>query len=478
MSVCSEIDYALYTELKKFLNSQPLFLFNADKNFVEVVPSSSFKFYIPIGVFSNSDVALIRPVHTTCTNHIESADATFPNLYPLQKRVVTEVTTSMRQKLSTHRPMYMTLHLSCGFGKTITACYLMVVHRRKTVICVPNKMLIHQWKAAVELTKLSYIISTDGVSVLLKQLRTKTADVLIIVSRHLSNDYFCKKIHDEYDTFILDESHMYNLMNNSALTKFLTFYPPRICYFLTATPRLANRIYCNDVVNVLKVSTLMKRLKIVEYFFEPYSTECIRQMAKHLNTENNKYHIYTEKILAEDLPRNNLIVDTVSTEFKNNLIERVIVVVKLRKHMAFFYEKFVEEFGTEYVYLGDAKNKDTSAVVKSLLQKKKFIFVSTSHYSGTGLDIPSLDSLVICCAVLNSMQIEQLLGRVCRESESVKKTVFLFPNTSVREIKHSLGFFTERIVSISTDKLGFEQEGKEGTKEEPALTKAFSLQTR
>ncbi|CAC21348.1 110R protein [Yaba-like disease virus] len=478
MSVCTEIDYKLYTELKKIAGNS-LFLFNENGDFTEVVLNSSFKFLVPIGFFSSIDIPLKKPIeYKNNNNNIEhSKNIILPNLYPFQKHVVSEVLLSMEKKNKHKRPTYITLHLACGFGKTITSCYLLSLHKKKAVICLPNKMLINQWKRAIESINMDHIVSVDGVSNLLKEMVKKTADILIIVSRHLLNEEFCKKIYLNYDIFILDESHMYNLMNNSAVTKFLTYYPPKVCYFLTATPRKVNRIYCNDIINVSNSLELKKYIKIVEFFFETYSSDTIKQMVKKLNTNYNKYHMYTEKILAEDVPRNELILDTIIYDFNKMLINRLIIVTKLRKHMMFFYDRLSEKFGLDVVYLGDAKNKNISDIVKKIKSIDRFIFISTTNYSGTGLDVPTLDSLVICSAVMNSMQIEQILGRICRSSVSKTRTVIVFPNTSIKEIKHMVGFFTQKIITLAIEKLNFKKIEKKGKKKELALCKAFNLQT-
>ncbi|QQG31597.1 DNA helicase [Swinepox virus] len=477
MSICSVIDYNLYKEIKKVISTNQLFLFNYKKEFVEVPLESSMKFLIPPGLFS-STIPLIYPFENNTTiNYTRTASIILPELYPIQKRVVSEVIRSMRKKILEKRPLYITLHLACGFGKTITASYLIAMHKRRTIICLPNKMLASQWKHVIESTKLSYIVSLDGVQQLMKILMTESADVLIIINRHLTNEDFCKKIYTDYDTFILDESHMYNLMNNTAVTRFLTFYPPRICYFLTATPRSYNRIYCNDVINVLKYSELKKTIKVIDYFFDQYSSESIRNMVKKVNHTDNKYHVYTEKILSEDRKRNELIVDTIISEFNSDTIKRVIIVTKLRKHMLFFYDKLVQEFNNDLVYIGDAKNKSTPDIVKNIRERDKFIFISTVHYAGTGLDIPSLDSLFICCAVMNTIQIEQLFGRICRDYMHQNRTVYLFPSTSIKEIKHLIGFFTQKIITVAIEKLGFIKDTVDkGHKEELALFRAFNVQ--
>nr|WGO62734.1 DNA helicase [Wadden Sea poxvirus] len=477
MSVCIEVDNKLYTSLKKIVGNKQLNLFNSDGNFTEVIPTSTFKFLIPIGFFSSSNVILKKEFETNTNNILKSTEKiTRPILYPLQNKVVSNIRDLIKKNKCEKRPLYFTLHLACGFGKTITSCYLIISHNRRAVICVPNKMLIYQWKSVIENTGISYVISVEGVSNLLKILSKKDVDVLIIVSRHLSNEKFCKYINNKYDIFILDESHTYNLMNNSAITRFLTFYPPKICYFLTATPRSSNRIYCNEIINISRISEINKIIKIIDYFFNAYSSDKIRNMVNKLNPVSNKYHIYTEKILSEDIPRNNMILDTIVDEYNKYYINRILVITKLREHMKWFYTNLSKKINYNDVFLGDAQNKNTPDIIKNMKTRDRFIYVSTMFYSGTGLDIPTLDSLIICSAVMNNMQMEQLLGRICRDGTG-KRVVYVFPTTSIKEIRNTIGFFTQKLITLSIDKLGFKRYIKQDNgKYELALYKALNLQ--
>ncbi|ANS71197.1 DNA helicase transcript release factor [Pteropox virus] len=463
----------LYTYIKKISGSQPLFLFNSDNNHVEVFPNSSFKFLVPAGLFSSYRVMLRDELKYPIANNpmTNEKDLSLPNLYPLQQLVVDKVVAAMKRKEEEHRPKYITLHLKCGFGKTVTACYLMAKERKRTVICVPNKMLIPQWKTAVELTKANYMISVHGVSKLL--LEKSTPDVLIVVSRHFANEEFCNLVYSNYDVVIVDESHTYNLMNNSAMTRYLAFYPPPICYFLTATPRQSNRIYCNDIINVEKESSLNKTIKIIDCYFKPFSNEKIRNLSTKLNSTYNKYHVFTEKILTEDVHRNKLIIKTLVEEYTSRKINRIMIITKLRAHMLMFYNELVKKFRNDVV-LGDAQNRKTPEIVNGLRSKDRFIFISTLYYAGTGLDLPSLDSLFVGVAVMNNMHMEQLLGRVCRETTLTDRTVYVFPTTSIREIKSVVDNYVQRLISLALD-LGFVQLNTDKPcKEETALKLAFS----
>ncbi|ATI21056.1 DNA helicase transcript release factor [Western grey kangaroopox virus] len=457
MSDFTVIDDKLYSALRKSIGYVPLYLFNRAGDFVEVVRRSVFEFLLPTGYFTNLAVPLGGRSFPTGTNTMtDAALLKLPELYPCQRRVIDELTERFKRKVAERRPVYATLHLACGFGKTITASYLIGMHRKRAVVCVPNKMILAQWSAAVHKLGVSCYVSSEGAAKLLRVIDGRDVSVLVVVDKHLANEAFCKLVSRRYDVFVLDEAHTYNLMNLSAMTRFLSFHPPKICYFLTATPRPANSIYCNDVINVTKFSTLQKVTCVIREFYEDFSTASIQDHCRKLSSPQNKYHLYTEKILAEDEPRNRTIVATVAEAFADNRIERALVITKLRKHMLCIFHGLAQELGTDYVFLGDARNRATTETVRRLRDSEHFIFVSTLNYSGTGLDIPRLDTLVVCTSVMNNMQIEQMIGRICRETDSTRRAIYLFPNTSVREIRYTVGIFTQRIGAVAA-RLGFSE---------------------
>ncbi|QGN68118.1 DNA helicase [Equine molluscum contagiosum-like virus] len=456
MSEFLPIDDKLYAELKKLVGAHPLCLFTSDGAFVEVFRKSEFLFRVPVGFFAGAGVALRGRVFPAAGALMADAGALrLPKLYPAQQQVVAALRARAKVCARERRPLYVTLHLACGFGKTVMASYLIGAHRRRAVVCVPNKMLLAQWGAALAALRVRVHVSGEGVSRLLPLLRAQDFSVLVVVNKHFANAAFCALVHARYEVFVLDESHTYNLMNLTLMTRFLSFHPPRICYFLTATPRPGNRVYCNYVVNVTKFSALRKQLRVVSPFFAPYSSARVREAVQRLDSAGNKYHIYTEKALAEDEPRNAAILAAVGAAYEARAVQRVLVITKLRAHMRALHAGLLARFGAEQVFLGDAQDKQTAAVVRQLRELDRFLFVSTLFYSGTGLDIPTLDALVVCHAVMNSMQAEQLLGRICRETEQTQRTVYVFPTTSVREIKNLVGMFTQRFISLATQKLGF-----------------------
>nr|WQH58072.1 MAG: MC123R [Molluscum contagiosum virus] len=468
MSGFLAMDDKLYADLKKLAGAQPLYLFTERGDFVEVARRSEFRFRVPAGFFAGEGVALRGQQFPAGSARMpDAAQLRLPSLYPAQQQVVAELRAIAKACAREQRPLYVTLHLACGFGKTVTASYLLGTHRRRAVVCVPTKMLLAQWGAALAALRVSVYVSGEGVRKLMAVLRTRDFSVLVVVSKHFADPGFCALVHERYDVFVLDESHTYNLMNLTLMTRFLSFFPPRICYFLSATPRAANRVYCNRVVNVTKFSALRKTVRVLSTFFPPFSNARIREFVQRLDSVHNKYHIYTEKALAEDAPRNASIVAATAAAFERRDAERVLLITKLRSHMLGMHAALIARLGAQHVFLGDAQSRHTTEIVRELRASERFVFVSTLFYSGTGLDIPHLDTLVVCHAVMNHMQAEQLLGRICRETEQPRRTVYVFPTTSVREIKNMVGLFAQRFITLATQKLGFTQE-REQTEDAPA----------
>ncbi|ALA62507.1 transcriptional elongation DNA helicase [Turkeypox virus] len=457
MAVITVIDDKLYSSLRKLVGYSTIYLFTEDGNFVEVVKNSEFKFLIPVGYFSNTNVPLDGLSFSYGKNAMKDKHKlVLPDLYPIQSRVIEEIILQFSRKYKERRPLYMTLHLACGFGKTITASYLVGYHKKNTLISVPNKLILKQWESAIKALGVSYYISYDGVSKLLKVLNTNSFSILVVVDKHLNNTEFCKYVYKNCDVFILDEAHIYNLMNETGMTSFLCYYPPKICYFLTATPRKQNSIYCNSLINFIKFSSLQKLLYIVREYYPEYSNSNISKYVAQLQTPANKYHLYTEKLLAEDINRNKTIVNKVLELMRSNKDNKILVITKLRNHMFSLYTDLKHILGNN-VFIGDAQKKSTSCTIKDLRESNSFVLISTLHYAGTGLDIPNLDTLFICNAVMNSMQTEQVMGRICRDNGSgVSRSIFLFINTSIKDIKSLVGVFTQRFAQIAI-KLGFRE---------------------
>ncbi|QRY18987.1 ORF-117 [Teiidae poxvirus 1] len=456
MSHITPIDDRLYSSLRKLVGYSPLYLFTENGKFIEVVKNTEFKFLIPTGYFANSAVPLNGLSFSYGRNWMtDKTEINLPELYQIQNRVIEEIMSQFSRKCKEKRPLYTTLHLACGFGKTIIASYLIGSHEKRTVVSVPNKVILKQWEEAVQNLGVSYYVSSEGVLKLLKVIQ-QNFSVLVVVDKHFVNITFCEYVYKNYDVLILDEAHVYNLMNESTMTTYLCYYPPKICYFLTATPRQQNFLYCNSVVNFIKFSSLCKTLYVIKEFYNEYITPTIRKHLVHLQTPANKYHLYTEKILAEDALRNKTIISKIIETFKSNTEGKFLVITKLRNHMFHIYDNLSEVLG-KYVYVGDAQQRATVENVKKLRTAKTFILVSTLNYAGTGLDIPNLNGLFICNAVMNSMQTEQVMGRICRETGSSNtRSLFLFPNTSIKDIKSLVGLFTQRFIQQAI-RLGFRE---------------------
>ncbi|WOC35525.1 DNA helicase [Equine parapoxvirus] len=476
----TRIDDKLYAYLKNMVGAaRPLCLFRDNGEFVEVERGSSFKFALPAGLFADLRVKPAAPLpalrDSARMQGVDLGENTLPSLYPNQRIVVDEVAAARDQLLAAGRPVYVTLHLTCGFGKTLTACHLIATHARRAVVCVPNRMLVPQWRAAVAELRVPFVVSCAGASALLRSGHLDSAMVAVVVSRHFANDAFCRAVSRRFDVLVLDESHTYNLMNNTAVTRFLARYPPPMCFFLTATPRPCNRVYCNRVVNVAVVSRLAKVVRVVDAFFEPYSTPSIRAMARSLEGPQNKYHVLTEKILAEDVHRNRLIADTVAAAFLAGDVRRVLVLTKLRNHMLALHAALADRLGAEHLCLGDAKDRRTPENTRALRERERFVLVSTVFFAGTGLDLPNLDSLAVAAGVLNRMAMEQVIGRICRESHAGDRVLFVFPDSSVRAVRDVVSAFAARLAGLATDSLGFVRGRARGARaEEPALNSAVS----
>ncbi|ABJ09032.1 DNA helicase [Nile crocodilepox virus] len=449
------IDDKLYSAIRSLIGIKELYLFNSDGDFVEVHKRSGFRFLIPVGYYTSLAVPADREYDYGDNDLPPDQRPRLPELRPAQRRVVAEIARLEKLKRLERRPLYTLLHLACGFGKTVTASFLIGSHAKRAVVVLPNKLLSAQWEEVVARLGVPYAASYEGVSKLLPRLRDRDYAVLLVIDRHFTNKEFCRLVHERYDVFVLDESHTYDLMRNTAMTRFLTFYPPRIAYFLTATPRQSNALFCNERVNVTVASSLRRHLRVVkEYYCREYRTPKMAAYLARLDSPANKYHVITEKAIAEDRYRNETIVKTLAEHYAAGSVDAVLVITRTREHMFRLRDGIAALVDPASVFVGDAEKRETAETLQALQTRERFVLVSTLSYSGTGMNLPGLDALFYTVAVSNSRNIEQALGRILRDGPRKDRYLFVFPVTSVRRLAGCLEGHTARVEHVARQ-LGF-----------------------
>lgn len=278
-----------------------------------------------------------------------------------------------------------------GFGKTLMSVYISCKMKLKTLIIIPNKVvLIEQWVK-------SYEKFCDNAKVQILHTKTEMdmdCDIYIINGINMikkSRDFF-----KDIGCVIVDEAH---LLVSEKMSNCLRYVKPRYLIGLTATPYRPDSFH-----------------KLLELYFSD------RVVFRKLNREHIAYRVSTNFIpeynignngkvdwssvlrsQAESIERNDIIIRIIQ-KFK----DRVILVLCKRVNQANYLVKKLEELNEDVTSL-IGTNKEFSQTSR--------ILVATSSKAGVGFDHPALNCILLA-GDLEEYFI-QYLGRCMRTREGI-----------------------------------------------------------
>ena len=295
------------------------------------------------------------------------------------------------------------LSLPTGYGKTTVALYILSVLKQRTLIFVHKEFLMNQW-----IEKINQFLPNLKVG----KIQSKTVDVVgkdivIAMIQSVSGKEYNKDIFDGFGFTIIDETH-------------------HVC------TRTFSRIFFKvNTYYVLGLSATLERkdglTKVIHWFIGELCYSVSRKEQHHVTVQKLKF---TCDRFSEDFPTNRMkkpsIVEAVTVLV--NIVERnerivkhiiqcckqhrkVIVLSDRRDHCMVLNEMMKDcEYSTG-LYLGGMKQ----SVLKE--NEKCNIIIGTYSLAHEGLDIPSLDTLVMATP---KVDIIQSVGRILRETTGKK----------------------------------------------------------
>ena len=300
-----------------------------------------------------------------------------------------------------------------GYGKTYLAMGLINNIKKKTFIIVPNTYLLNQWVEALEIAfPCNYIGLYYG---------KKKLDGDIIVSVLNSALNYPLEEYAKCGLIIYDEVHMYCSSKSSAI--FNVAQSTR-CLGITATP--AERTDKFDKVATWSLGEVIRADSILGWSTESntFSTvvKCIRYNGHpdHTRIMESKAGIVSVPLLMnqiqDDPYRNNLIIAHAIElyEMGRNIFifsdrrEHLLTLAKLLDAKRIEYE--APEIKDDIKTLMGGSTKEDIETAKSTSR----VILTTYQYSGTGVSINKMDSLILATPRKSNMK--QILGRIYRLS--------------------------------------------------------------
>jgi len=287
------------------------------------------------------------------------------------------------------------LSLAPGQGKTVCALALAAHLKVRTMIVVHKEFLANQWRERIK-----HFCPGASIGRVQGDVFDIEKDFVIAMIQTMCQREHPSKAFDSFGLLIVDEAHH---IGAPAFSQFMFKMCPKYTLGLTATPerkdgltRLLYWFLGPEFFRIERTGQKATRVCILRYedpeFQKPPPVTRFGKV--------NVAGIINE--LTELEKRNQLILNTV-----DNLIQegrKVLVLSDRREHCFYFHTKL----GTSKsgLYIGGLKEAELEEAAK------KQVVIATFQLAHEGLDIPSLDTVILTTP---KSDIKQAIGRIMRD---------------------------------------------------------------
>lgn len=282
--------------------------------------------------------------------------------------------------------------LGTGSGKSILGLEIISHYNCTATILVPNTALLDQWKG-----ELAKYYGMEAGTIYAKNKEIKDITIATFQSLYEYTD-LTKKLIDNTSLLFVDECHG---AVSTEKRKVVSRFRPTYIFGTTATTNREDKQ--SEAINFYFGETI----------FEHHETEASPTIEYIRTGANIPVDEYPRMIdaMVEHEGRNTLIKGLTTGEVFSG--RKVLVLTKRIAHAASLYSHFSD---MESAYLIDSSDKNRNALLAEFKQNKRpfnVIFGTTALLS-VGVDIPSLDTLILGCDIKAETLLVQSSGRILR----------------------------------------------------------------
>ena len=291
------------------------------------------------------------------------------------------------------------LSLPCGFGKTTVSLAIACKLGYRTMIIVHKEFLANQWEERIK-----QFCPGATIGRVQQNKKDVECDFVIAMLQSLSLKEYTFGDFDSIGTLIVDEAHH---ICAKVFSQSLFKMCPKHIFGLSATPIRKDGL--TKVLHWFMGPTFFaverENQQDVEVF--PIEFECQRFRDPPPCTRFGKLSLSTMITeLTENRERNSMLVGLISRIAKST--RQTLVLSDRRQHCMMLHQCFPKRSG---LYMGGMKEADLAES-----STKKIIFATFSQ-AHEGLDIPSLDTVILATP---KSDIVQSIGRIMRETKGKK----------------------------------------------------------
>jgi superfamily II DNA or RNA helicase len=287
------------------------------------------------------------------------------------------------------------LSLPCGFGKTTVSLAIACKLGYRTMIIVHKEFLANQWRERIKQF-------CPGATIGLVQQNKKEVecDFVIAMLQSLSLKEYSFGDFESIGTVIVDEAHH---ICAKVFSQSLFKMCPKHIFGLSATPVRKDGLskVLHWFMGPIFFAVERENQEQVDVFPVVFECPMFRNPPPCTRTGTiSLVNMITE--LVEHRTRNKMLVALVKKASAGS--RQLLVLSDRRQHCEFLHQCFPKSSG---LYMGGMKEADLEAS-----SKKKIIFATFSQ-AHEGLDIPTLDTVILATP---KSDIQQSIGRVMRET--------------------------------------------------------------
>ena len=309
------------------------------------------------------------------------------------------------------------LSLPCGFGKTTVSLAIACKLGYRTMIVVHKEFLANQWRERIQ-----QFCPGASIGIVQQDKKETECDFVIAMLQSLSLKEYSFSDFDSIGTLIVDEAHH---ICAKVFSQSLFKMCPKHVFGLSATPTRKDGL--TKVLHWFMGQTFFeverKNQEQVEVF--PIEYTCDRFHDPPPCTRFGKLSLATMITeLTEDRQRNIVILQLIKDIVKTT--RQVLVLSDRRHHCEVMHQSFKKTSG---LYMGGMKEADLAES-----SKKRIIFATFSQ-AHEGLDIPTLDTVILATP---KSDIVQSIGRIMRETKGKKNNPHIYDIFDQWSICHAM----------------------------------------
>lgn len=297
------------------------------------------------------------------------------------------------------------IHATTAFGKTVAGIAMIAKRRVSTLILVHTKALLDQWRRELEKFLLTDFQATEtpkgrgrrkkfqqfGALCATENSLNGKIDIALIQSC-LDDESGAKPFVRDYGMVIVDECHHISAVN---FERVLRQVNARYVYGLSATPirKDGHQPIIFMQCGPIRFTSDAK----AQIAAQSFSRILVPRFTSYRDLSGDK-RTFTQiaSSLAEDSPRNNLIIADVKEAIKNG--RSPIILTKFTDHVNVLAElcrpfcpNVVTLVGTDAAKV----KRETLARLNAVAPDEPLIVIATGQYVGEGFDLPRLDTLFL-----------------------------------------------------------------------------------